>query len=277
MPEGDTIFRAARTLNLALAGKTITTFETVLPRLGRVHEDAPITGRTVTSVTSHGKWMMMRFSGDLILLTHMLMSGSWHIYRPGEKWQRPRIQMRIMIGTQEILAVAFSVPVAEFHTEESLKRHPGLSRLGQDVLASGFDVEQALDALRSRPDLEVAEALLSQSLMAGAGNVYKSEICFACAVHPFRKVSSLSEAELRCLVETARKFLSANVTESAGDGITTYTGLRRTTRRASPGDRLWVYGRAGEPCRKCGASIERKKQGRDARSTFYCPKCQTPA
>ncbi len=274
MPEGDTIFRAARTLNLALAGKTITRFETVLPHLNRIHEDAPITGRTVTSVTSHGKWMMMHFSGDLVLLTHMLMSGSWHIYRPGEKWQRPRIQMRIVIGTPEILAVAFSVPVAEFHTEESLKRHPSLSRLGQDVLANDFNVDQAILALRSRPDLEVAEALLSQSLMAGAGNVYKSEICFACRVHPFRKVSSLSEDDLRCLVHTARKFMRANVTETSGEGIVTYTGLRRTTRRASPADRLWVYGRAGEPCRNCGTPIERRKQGRDARSTFYCPNCQ---
>jgi endonuclease-8 len=274
MPEGDTIFRAARTLNLALAGKTITRFETVLPHLNRIHEDAAITGRTVTSVTSRGKWMMMRFSGNLVLLTHMLMSGSWHIYRPGEKWQRPRIQMRIVIGTPDILAVAFSVPVAEFHTEETLKRHPSLSQLGQDVLGSGFDVDKAIAALRSRPDLEVAEALLSQSLMAGAGNVYKSEICFACAVHPFRKVNSLSDQELRCLVDIARKFMGANVTETAGDGIVTYTGLRRTTRSASPADRLWVYGRAGEPCRNCGTPIERKKQGRDARSTFYCPNCQ---
>jgi endonuclease-8 len=120
VPEGDTIFRAARTLKAALAGKTVTRFETVLPYLARVHHDAPITGRIVEDVVSHGKWMEMQFSGDLILLTHMLMSGSWHIYRPGEKWQRRHVDMRIVIGTESIEAVAFNVPVAEFHTTESL-------------------------------------------------------------------------------------------------------------------------------------------------------------
>ena len=142
MPEGDTIFRTARTLQRALAGHVVTRFETVLPQLARVHEDTPITGRTVDLVDANGKWLMMHFSGDLILLTHMLMSGSWHIYRPGEPWQRNRYHMRVVIGTAEMLAVAFNVPIAEFHTEKTLGVR--LGKLGPDVLSPDFDEAAAI-------------------------------------------------------------------------------------------------------------------------------------
>lgn len=90
MPEGDTIFRAARTLHRALAGQSVTRFETVLPHLSRVDQDAPLAGRLVEGVEARGKWMLVRFSGDLVLLTHMRMNGSWHIYRHGEAWRRGR-------------------------------------------------------------------------------------------------------------------------------------------------------------------------------------------
>jgi endonuclease-8 len=274
MPEGDTIFRAARTLNRALAGRAVTGFETVLPKLSRVDFDCGITGRKVESVRARGKWMSMNFSGGLVLLSHMLMNGSWHIYRPGEAWQRRQIDMRIVIKTEKIWAVAFNVPIAEFHTEDTLRRRQGFRNLGQDVLGANFDPAMSIEHLRTRKDLAVGEALLTQSLMAGLGNVYKSEVCFACGVNPFRRIDSLSEDELSCLVETSRKFLLANVGEASGDQITTYTGMRRTTGRSNSEDRLWVYGRRNEPCRKCGTPIESRKQGEDARTTFWCPACQ---
>jgi len=274
MPEGDTIFRAARTLNKALAGQVVTGFETVLPKLSRVDQDEPIPGRIVESVEAKGKWMSMRFSGGLTLLTHMLMSGSWHIYRPEEKWQRPSRDMRIVIKTEKIWAVAFNVPVAEFHTNDTLRRRQGFRSLGQDVLDPDFDPAKSIAALRARSDLLVGEALLSQSIMAGLGNVFKSEVCFACGVNPFRRVHTLTDEELLCLVNTARKFLLANVTDSSGNQITTYTGIRSTTGRANEQERLWVYGRRGEPCRNCATPIESRKQGEDARTTFWCPACQ---
>jgi endonuclease-8 len=233
-----------------------------------------LTGRIVESVSANGKWMLMRFSGDLTLLTHMLMNGSWHIYRPGETWQRRQIDMRIVLKTEKIWAVAFNVPVAEFHTEDTLRRRPGFRNLGQDVLSADFNAALSAEHLRSRKDLQVGVALLTQSLMAGLGNVYKSEVCFACGINPFRRVESLSEVEVSCLVETARKFLLANVTDTAGDQITTYTGMRRTTGRANSEERLWVYGRRNQPCRKCGTPVESRKQGEDARTTFWCPACQ---
>jgi endonuclease-8 len=274
MPEGDTIFRAARTLNKALSGQVVTGFQTVLPKLSRVDFDSQITGRTVVDVEARGKWMSMNFSGGLTLLTHMLMNGSWHIYRPGEAWQRPAIDMRIVIETEKMWAVAFNVPVAEFHTAESLRRRRGFRSLGQDVLARDFDPAKAVEALRARGDLQAGEALLTQSLMAGLGNVYKSEVCFACGINPFKRMETLTAEQIACLVATARKYLLANVNETSGAAITTYTGMRRTTGRAGGEERLWVYQRRNEPCRKCGTPIESRKQGEDARATFWCPTCQ---
>jgi endonuclease VIII len=274
MPEGDTIFRAARTLQRALANEPVTAFESVLPKLERVDIDTPITGRTIEKVEAIGKWLLIHFSGNLILLTHMLMSGSWHIYRPNEKWRRHRSHMRIVIRTAQIDAVAFNVPIAEFHTADSLRRRRNFNQLGPDVLAADYNDAEILRRLRAHPDLEIAEALLSQSILAGVGNVFKSELCFACNVNPFRKVATLSITELTCLVGTARKYLQANVTDNSGDQIVTHSGRRRTTGRADREENLWVYKRDGEPCRKCGNRIERRKQSPSARTTFWCSTCQ---
>jgi endonuclease-8 len=274
VPEGDTIFRAARTLDRALAGHAITHFESVLPKLTRVDVDKGISGRIVERVEAQGKWLLMHFSGGLILLTHMLMSGSWHIYRPGEKWRLPRRAMRVVLSTEQIVAVAFNIQVAEFHAQESLKRRAGLSALGPSLLAAGFDSSQGAARLLAHPEMEIGNALLSQSIVAGIGNVYKSEVCFACGVHPFRKVASLTPNEVSCLMATARKFMSANITDVSGSQIVTYQGLRRTTARGNPDERLWVYRRTGEPCRRCGSEIQSRKQGPDARTTFWCPQCQ---
>lgn len=274
MPEGDTIFRAARTLNKALGGHVVTGFETVLPKLARVDFDNPIMGRTVNGVSSKGKWILMNFSGDLTLLSHMLMSGSWHIYRPDEPWYKPRVDMRVVVKTERIWAVAFNVPIAEFHNADSLRRRQGFKSLGQDVLGTDFNEMQAVADLRRNRDSTVGEALLKQSNLAGLGNVFKSEVCFACRVNPFRSISSLSAEELTCLTSTAVKFLGENVSESSGDHIVTYTGMRRTTGRANREERLWVYRRRGEPCRRCSTRIESRKQGEEARTTFWCPDCQ---
>jgi len=274
MPEGDSIYRAARTLNLALAGQTVTSFESALPHLSRVEIDHGVVGRSVEKVAAQGKWLLMYFSGGLILLSHMLMSGSWHIYRPGETWKRRRYDMRVVIGTPKILAVAFSVPVAEFHTANSLTRREGFRSVGPSTLADNFDESEGVARLRARPDLEIGVSLLTQSLLSGIGNIFKSEICFACGINPFRTVSDLTDDDLRCLVSKARKFMLANITESSGNKIAAYPPMRRTTGRANVAERLWVYKRTGEPCRHCGSAIVSRKQGFDARTSFWCPRCQ---
>ena len=271
MPEGDNIFRTARTLQKALGGKTVTAFETALAALARVNDESPIVARTVDRVESRGKWCLIFFSGDLILATHMRMSGSWHIYRPGERWQIRRNRMRVAITCGDFQTVAFDVPVAEFLTSRSLARHQEIARLGPDILDSGFTAEQGIAALRSwaasHPDDEVGNALLNQRVLAGLGNVYKSEVAFAAGVHPFRRLSTLTQREIQSLLDFANRYMRENVRDNADPG-------RRTTNSMNREERLWVYGRQGKECRRCGAIIAMRRQGQGARSTWWCPSCQ---
>ena len=273
MPEGDTIFRAARTLHRALAGRRVEHFESMLPSLNRVHEDTPLTGRVVESVSARGKHLLMHFSGGLVLRTHMRMNGSWHVYKRGERWQRARRDMRIVIATDTYEAVAFTVPVAELLTERDLTRHEELRSLGPDVLSPTFDAGEALRRVRGAASMPIGEALLSQRLMAGLGNVYKYEVLFMFGVNPFVAVRDLTDAKLDEIITTARRVLTANVAEPVA-AMTTYTGYRRTTRRGDPKERLWVYGRARLPCRRCGTPIRARKHGPDARLTYWCRMCQ---
>ncbi len=274
MPEGDTIFRSARALNRALAGKRVTGFETALAPLASVDDNTPVVGRMVEKVEARGKWLLVYFSEDLILVTHMLMSGSWHIYKAGERWRRPRSSMRAVIRTADYEAIAFDVPVAKFHTARTLERNSMIPKLGPDLLGSSFSEDEAAARILARPEEEIAVVLLNQQVMAGNGNVYKSEVCFLCQVHPFRLVSSLRADEISCLIHQSRKLLALNVADGVRDGIITYSGARRTTGNSDPGSRLWVYGRQGQPCRRCGTAILSRKQGTQARSTYWCPECQ---
>lgn len=278
MPEGDMIYRSARTLNNALAGKIVTDFETTVARLVTVNDDTPLAGRAVERVQARGKWCLIYFAGDLILATHMRMSGSWHLYRTGERWQAPRSAMRIVITCGAVQAVGFNIPVAEFHTARSLERSGQISTLGVDVLGGNFDVDAGVKALseyaRSHPEAEIGNALLNQHVIAGLGNIYKSEVAFAAGVHPLRQVQTLTAPEMQRLAAAAERFMKANVAEGKGDGIVTYTGKRQTTGSMDRSGRLWVYGRLGQQCRRCGAIIEMQRRGTGARSTYWCPSCQ---
>jgi endonuclease VIII len=275
MPEGDTIFRSARTLHRALAGKPVTGFRSAYPLLTRFHDNTPLTGQVVEKVESRGKWLLIHFSGGGILVTHMLMNGSWHIYRPGERWKQPGSNMRIVIENSDYHAVGFSVPVAEMHTARSLERDPRIPGQGSDVLGPDFDAEVAVERLLAHADEEVGDVLLHQKVLAGVGNVFKSEICFVTGLNPFRLVATLTREQAAQVVAVARQQLGANVMEDSGDSIVTYRGRgRRTTNSSNPGENLWVYNRVGQECRKCGENIRCRKQGRDARLTFWCPRCQ---
>jgi endonuclease-8 len=278
MPEGDTIYRSARAMQRAIGGQLCTGFETGLAPLARVNDDTPIAGRTIEKVEARGKWLLVHFSGDLILLTHMLMSGSWHLYRTGERWFLGKDRMRAVIRTADWQAVAFNVPVAEFHTPRSLERYTQVPKLGVDVLGSGYSVEAGVARLKAygaeHPEAEIAVVLLNQRVLAGLGNVYKSEVAFAAGVNPFRAMRTLTDKEYEVMAERAQRWMQENVKDGAGDGIVTYSGNRRTTGNSNRDERLWVYGRKGQKCRRCGAVIEMRKQGVQARSTYWCPGCQ---
>ena len=302
MPEGDTLYRVARTLNKALAGQVVRRFDAAYAPLLRIDEEAPLVGRTVQRVEARGKWCLIwlgprvapgaaspprRWDGVLVLCTHLRMSGMWHIYRAGsaenansalggdEPWQRPRRDMRVLLATDAFVAVGFRVPVASLLTVPELARHPDLSRLGPDLLAEPFATGEALRRLRADGDRQLGDALLDQRLVAGLGNVYKSELCFMTGLHPLLPIGAVPEETLRKVLELGRRLLRANAyAPSPAAEVVTFTGLRRTTAAMDPRRRLWVYGRAGLPCRRCGTPIGEKRQGLGARVTFFCPTCQ---
>lgn len=254
MPEGDTIHRAARRLHQALAGLTVTRFTSVFPHLSRIDHDTPLAGRLIERVDAAGKHLLISFSGSLVLRTHMRMHGAWHLCAPGSRWPRAGHDMRIVIETAEVHAVAFSVPDAEFVAADAVESAEAIQRLGPDVLSSGFVVADAAARLAAVGDTAVADALLDQQVVAGIGNIYKSESLFAAGINPFTPVSALDRAQLERIVDKARRLMTASV--------------------ASGRLPFRVYGRAGDPCRRCGTRIEMKKQGPHARSTYWCPRCQ---
>src|SRR5260370_25415117 len=240
MPEGDTVFRIARTLDAALAGKVVTRFETVLPKLER----GSIKGRTVQRVRSVGKNLIIDFSGDLSLRTHLRMNGSWHLYRAGERWRKRRDDMRIVIATDDFEAVGFNIPVAELNS---------VPAVGPDLLGETLDLDEAVQRIRERPAEEIGNVLLNQQVVAGIGNIYKSEVLYACGIHPLTRVEALDDAGRQRIVKKGRAI------------------LRRSTRERP---RFQVCERRGQPCRKCGTRIEYRKQGPDIRGTYWCAKCQ---
>jgi endonuclease-8 len=272
MPEGDTIFQAARTLHKFMAGHRVTRFESVYPAVTRIADDRPVLGRTIESVSARGKHLLFTFSGDLVLRTHLRMNGSWHIYPAGGRWQRPAGEMRVLVCTAEACAVGFNVPIAELLSTREIERHRQLRSLGPDLLGEPFDRAEALRRMRSHTLDPIAEVLLDQRVLAGIGNVFKSEILFLSELHPFAPVASLTDADLERIVDISREQLAANVM-SRSQTLSPASG-RRTTRSLDPNTKLWVYGRGGQPCRRCGTAIQSKKTGLDARITYWCPTCQ---
>jgi len=271
VPEGDTIFRSARTLARALTGRAVTRFDTQLSPLAVVDRRAPIAGRTVTDVTSRGKHLLITLSGDLTLRTHLRMHGSWHIYRPGERWRAPARAARIVITTSEWVAIAFNVTEAEFLSGGELERHARLNALGPDLLGEEMDLGEARRRIRTAPARHIAEALLRQQSMAGLGNVYKSELLFLCGVYPMTPMHEVPDAALDCLLTRARTLMRLNVQETS---IVAGAGRGRiTTGRLNPDESLWVYGRAGKPCLKCGTPISSASEP-EGRRTYWCPGCQ---
>lgn len=262
MPEGDTIFRAAATMRKALAGRTLTGVG------GSVRELAaaapPLAGLRIEDVRAAGKHLLVRFDDGRTLRTHMRMTGSWHLYRPGERWQKPERGARVVLETAERVAVCFHAPEVELLAPGGESRS-AVGRLGPDLLAPGTSPEDVARRWRSGPDAPIGVAVMRQNLAAGIGNVYKSETLFLCGVDPFRRVAELSDAALVEVAHTARRLMLRNL---GGSGP-------RTTRPAGGRGRLWVYGRSGEPCHRCGTTIRMRRQGEDGRSTYFCARCQS--
>ncbi|HYN63298.1 MAG TPA: DNA-formamidopyrimidine glycosylase family protein, partial [Candidatus Limnocylindrales bacterium] len=234
------------------------------PGLARVPSLERLIGSSVESVEARGKHLLIGFTGDVGLRAHMRMRGSWHRYAPGEPWRLARSRASCVLETDTAVAVCFDAPEVELLTDADLARHPRLRALGPDLLSASFRAEEAVRRLRERAAVPLGEALLDQQALAGIGNVIKSETCFMERADPWAPVSSASDGQLLALVDRARRLLAAN----------TGGGRRVTTGVGAPGASLWVYGRAGRPCRRCGTQIRAARQGEQGRMTYWCPRCQ---
>lgn len=295
MPEGDTVWAAAQRLNAALAGQKLTRTDFRVPRYATVD----LSGRTVTEVLARGKHLLIRMgaaadagdategggatadgrataaegrsmgsaTGPVTIHSHLKMEGSWHVYRSGGKWRRPAFTARVVLTTGTVTAVGFSLGTLEVLPRSEEDKAVG--HLGPDLLGPDWDADEAVRRLRTDPARAIGVALLDQRNLAGIGNVYRSEICFLTGVHPAAPVAEVPRLER--MVEISQRLLQVNRNRS----VRITTGF--AAGRGAEG--LWVYGRAGKPCRRCGTLVEHGRLGDTAaiaRDIYFCPFCQPP-
>ncbi|HEY0258986.1 MAG TPA: DNA-formamidopyrimidine glycosylase family protein [Lacisediminihabitans sp.] len=257
MPEGDTVYRTARNLDAALSGHRLTRCDIRVPAFATVD----LTGQTVDEVVSRGKHLLIHV-GAYTIHSHLKMEGSWHLYRPGTSWHRPAWQARVILGTEDWLAVGFQLGLLEVIARSD--EEGAVGHLGPDPLAEDWDAEEAVRRLIADPARPVGLALLDQRVIAGLGNVYRNELCFLAGVLPTRPVGEVAHPER--LVSLAHRLLEANKDR-----------VERTTTGRLRGSTSWVYRREGRPCARCGTPIERGRLGDtelEERDTYWCPRCQ---
>lgn len=261
VPEGDTVWLAAQRMHRALAGDVLTATDFRVPQLATTD----LRGRTVLEVVSRGKHMLTRVSGDLTLHTHFRMDGTWHVYRPGQRWRGPDWQVRLVLATARSVAVGYRLPVVEL--VPTGEEHLVVGHLGPDLLGDDWDAARALANLQADPDRAVGEALLDQQVLAGLGNMYRCEVLFLRGVSPWTPVRDV--AELERMVDVSHRVLHAN----KGRGEQAVTGSVRR------GESNYVYARAHQACRRCRTPILKAMQGPAlvARDTYWCPRCQPGA
>lgn len=268
MPEGDTIFRTAHSLRTWIGGRVITAAQSSLPALAI----SRVVGRTVERVEAKGKNLLISLVGasgedDLVLHTHMKMSGSWHVYPAGAPWQKPPRQARVVLEANDRIAVCFNAPIVELADASATRHRPSIRGLGPDVLDEPLDLMGIVSRANSTsPDLALGELLLDQRIVAGIGNIYRCEALFLERRHPWTVRSALSDDALAATVQTAARLMHANLGNGRNDAVGREFGL-------GP-NRAWVYGRAGLGCRVCRTPIMARGQGPLARRAYWCPRCQ---
>ena len=254
MAEGDSILRMARRMEAALAGEPVSV-RTPGPRRPEGLAANSIDGLVLERVESRGKHLLLYFDEDLMLHSHLGMRGGWHVYRRGERWRRPASEAWIALSSEEAEAVNFGGSFMRIGRRGRILREPRLVRLGPDILVEDFEPEAAIARMRQTdPRLELGAALLGQRLVAGIGNIFKSEGCFEARIDPHRRLEEVSDDELEGVL-TATRDLMLDAVESG-----------QQPKR--------VYRRAGQPCPRCGTTVRSRAQGDSARITYWCPGCQ---
>lgn len=258
MSEGDSIYRVAASLRAALLGKALLSFETT-----RFFGVEPRVGSVIERVDSAGKHLEIGFDDGTVLHTQMRMHGSWKLYRIGETWSRPPQQARVVVTVDGFEAACFSAPIIETYRSHDYYWHPGLGRLGPELADQPVNIDDCVYRIDRfcEDERTVAETLLDQRIACGVGNVFKSEILWACCVHPDTCIGALYDDQRAYLMKTAATFVQAH---HQADDPGTIVGP----------DGPSVYGRYRKPCRRCGESIDVSHYGENARVTYWCPGCQ---
>jgi endonuclease-8 len=246
LPEGDTIWRTAAALRRRIAGKVV--------REARPQAIARLKGRQVNTVDPNGKHLVVAFDGGIALHSHMRMTGSWHLYRPGERWRQPEWRATAILAFDDVVAVCFAAPVMELVSDA---RQP-VAHLGPDILAPSFDLDEVVRRARLSAATTLGELLLEQRVCAGIGNIYKCEALWQLRLNPWTSPASLDDEALRRLYRSAADLMRRNL-------VTPIRGQRHA-----------VHGRGRRPCPRCGTPIQIQAQGTQARLTYFCPHCQGP-
>lgn len=257
MPEGDTIHYAANSIRPVLEGRVPDEIRTPQRRHERDRWPQRLEGRAVRRVEARGKHLLLHFEGDLVLHSHLRMTGAWDVRAAGERWRRPPRRAWLVIATAGHEVVQFDGPLLELLTEARAHSDRRLAQLGQDVIGEDFEESLLLRRIREDdPTRAFGDALLDQRTLAGIGNIWKSESCFAARVDPWKPLASTPDEAVLDTVRFAREHMA----QSARDG---YEARPRA-----------VYGRSGEACLRCGERIRSRGQGEGNRATYWCPGCQ---
>jgi endonuclease-8 len=258
VPEGDTIFRTARTLDRWLAGRVVT----AVGGRGLGPHGESLVGATIVRVEARAKHLMIHLADGRVVHSHMRMSGSWHVYPAGERWRRPASQARLVIEAGDRHAVCFNAPVIELLGAHDLDGHPALRGLGPDVLVDPLDLVEIRRRARLLPSTTViGDVLLDQQVVSGIGNIYRCEALFVAKLDPGAPIGAIVDPVLDHVVTIAADMLRSNVGRIGRD----FGG--------GP-DHPYVYGRTGRPCRRCRAPVVARRLGRHARRVYWCAGCQ---
>ena len=258
MPEGDTIHYAANRIRPILAGHVPDELRTPHRRFAADRWPERLEGRAVEAVDAHGKHLFLRFEGGLVIHSHLRMTGAWGTYADGRRWGRSPRRAWLVARRDGAEVVQFDGPVLELMTASRARLDQRIAGLGPDIVKPEFDEDEVLRRLRhDDPTRPVGDALLDQRTLAGIGNLWKVEGCFAAGVDPWRPIREVADEEVLRIVRGIRPLMQ----ESAMHGMQDAYRV--------------IYGKRGQPCPRCGTPIRARGQGDENRITYWCPGCQT--